>query len=184
MKKKHFFLISIFLISLLNYSQEIINFKGKNYNATPIWNFYCEDYAYSSDLKVQIAKTENGGILKLLIETSSENLFIGDKILIILKDGSLIYCGDKKIYQNFGQEKATYYFLTNLEINKLKIFEIENIRFQIIGKETKFSSKTGYFLASKKVNYKEESEKKDSVNTALDIKLLFKNKELILKNKK
>lgn len=173
-KSRQLFLISILLISCTNYAQEIVNFKGKAYNATPIWNFFCEDYAYSSNLKIQIAKSENGGILKLSIETSNENLYIGDKILIVLKDGSLIYCGDKKIYENIEKEKSTYYFLTSLEIKKLKSLEIENIRFQIIGKETKFSSKAGYFSASKKQVYKENGEKSDLIKTIFDTNKLFK----------
>lgn len=162
------------LISLVSSAQETLKFKNKIYNAASVWNFYCEEYAYSSKLKVQIAKTETGAILKLSIDTSNENLYIGDKILIILKDGSLVYCGDKNIRESFGQEKATYYFLTNLEINQLKKLDIENIRFQIIGKESKFSSKTGYFSASKKQLYEENGNKADLITTSLDVKLLFK----------
>jgi Ni,Fe-hydrogenase maturation factor len=173
MKKTQLFLILILLLSLTNYSQETLKFKNKTYPATPIWNFYCEEYAYSSKLKVQIAKTENGAMLKLSIDTSNENLFIGDKILMVLTDGSLIYCVDKNIRESLGQEKTTYYFLTNSEINQLKKLDIENIRFQIIGKESKFSSKTGYFSASVKQDYDEN--KTDLITTSLEVKTLFKS---------
>lgn len=174
MKKKQLFLISILLISLTNYSQETLKFKNKTYSASPVWNFYSEEYAYSSKLKVQIAKTENGGILKLSIDTSNENLYIGEKILMVLKDGNLVYCGDKNIRESYGQEKSTYYFLTNLEINQLKKWDIENIRFQIIGKESKFSSKKGYFSASIKQLYEENGAKINLITTSLDVKSLFK----------
>lgn len=155
-------------------AQETLKFKNKVYSASSVWNFYCEEYAYSSKLKIQIAKAENNAILKLSIDTSNENLYIGNKILIVLSDGNLIYCGDKNIRESFGQEKATYYFLTNLEINQLKKCDIENIRFQIIGKESKFSSKTGYFSASKKQAFEENENKTDSVKTSLGVKSLFK----------
>ena len=79
----------------------------------------------------------------------------------------------RKSGESFGQEKATYYFLTNLEINQLKKCDIENIRFQIIGKESKFSSKAGYFSASKKQAYEENENKTDSVKTSLGVKSLF-----------
>jgi hypothetical protein len=155
-------------------AQETLKFKNKVYDASSIWNFYCDEYAYSSKLKVQIAKAENSAILKLSIDTSNENLYIGNKILIVLNDGNLIYCADKNIREGLSKEKATYYFLTNFEINQLKKSDIENIRFQIIGNESKFSSKTGYFSASKKQAFEENENKIDIVKTSLDVKSLFK----------
>jgi hypothetical protein len=155
-------------------AQETLKFKNKVYSASTVWNFYCDEYAYSSKLKVQIAKSENSAILKLSIDTSNENLFIGNKILIVLNDGNLIYCADKNMREGFGEEKATYYLLTNFEINQLKKSDIENIRFQIIGNESKFSSKTGYFSASKKQAFEENENKIDIVKTSVDVKSLFK----------
>jgi|Laugresubdmm15sn_1035100.scaffolds.fasta_scaffold02667_1 hypothetical protein len=155
-------------------AQETLKFKNKVYSASTVWNFYCDEYAYSSKLKVQIAKAENSAILKLSIDTSNENLFIGNKILIVLNDGNLIYCADKNMREGFGEEKATYYLLTNFEINQLKKSDIENIRFQIIGNESKFSSKTGYFSASKKQAFEENENKIDIVKTSVDVKSLFK----------
>jgi hypothetical protein len=155
-------------------AQETLKFKNKVYSASTVWNFYCDEYAYSSKLKVQIAKAENSAILKLSIDTSNENLFIGNKILIVLNDGNLIYCADKNMREGFGEEKATYYLLTNFEINQLKKSDIENIRFQIIGNESKFSSKTGYFSASKKQAFEEIENKIDIVKTSVDVKSLFK----------
>ena len=168
-------LLIFFFFSAGISAQETLNFKNKVYSASSVWNFYCEEYAYSSKLKVQIAKAENSAILKLSIDTSNENLYIGNKILIVLNDGNLIYCADKNMREGLGKEKATYYLLTNFEINQLKKSDIENIRFQIIGNESKFSSKTGYFSATKKQPLEENEIKNDYIKTSLEVKSLFKS---------
>ena len=155
-------------------AQESIIFKGKTFAATPVWNFFCDQYAFSPTLKIQIAKTAGGGILKLSIATSNNNLFIGDKVLLVLKDGSLIYCADKNDREISGTEKVTFYSLTVLEMNKLKTLNIENIRFQIVGKESKFGSKAGFFTASNKKDYIGNDENSLNFDTKTDVKSLFK----------
>jgi hypothetical protein len=158
------------------FAQEMMTFKGgKQLIGTPTWNFICDDYAYTGILKVQLAKNDKGGILKLSIQVSNNQLYIGDRAYIILENGTYIYCADKGIRDTISNESNTYYNLSIAEINKLKSSPIASIRFRIIGTESKFSSQTGYFTAINKIEYFDPYDKsKNTYLTNVDLKAINK----------
>ena len=79
MKYNLFLIISLLSFSIAS-AQDVMTVKGgKQYTSTPVWNFFCENYAYDGDLEVQIAKTETGGILRLTIDVSNSSLIIGGR---------------------------------------------------------------------------------------------------------
>ncbi|WP_051197595.1 hypothetical protein [Flavobacterium soli] len=144
-------LILFLTIPFLAIAQEkMITKDGKEYPATSNWEFLCPSYTYSGILNAQIAKTEKGGILKIGINVSDENFYIGDNVYLTLEDGSYIICTDKGIREMKEKQTIAYYFLTASEMNKLKIIQISNIRFQIKGNQDLYSSKTGHFTAINK----------------------------------
>ncbi len=176
MKLKLFYFFALLHYSLSVNAQEKISVNGgTSYIATPVWTFFCEDYAYAGELKVQIAKTDKGGILKLSTSVSNNKLNIGERVYLILKDGSYIYCSDKGTRTNTENETSSFFNLTVAEMNKLKTFSIANIRFKIIGKKTIFSSQTGYFTANNKKQFFDPADKSvNSFETNIAIYSLYK----------
>src|SRR6185436_15104214 len=116
-------------------------------------------------------KTVTGGVVKLAIDVSNSSLIIGGRVYIILGNGSFIYCTDKGIREYKDGQSIAYYNLSALEISKLKTSRIENIRFRILGKDTAFSSETGYFTATNKKQLLDPFDKSiNKLNTKEDIK--------------
>ncbi len=140
------------LISSLVFAQEI-SINGKSYPATQVWDFICEYYAYSGVIQVQIAKTEQGGLLKIMTDTNNSSHTIAGNIYIDLNDMSAIICTDKNRHQTNGSQIISYYSLTTAEMNRLKNSEMRSIRFAIKGKSDAFSSQTGHFTAINKIKY-------------------------------
>jgi len=177
MKHTLFLLLSLSIFSFAN-AQDVMTVKGgKPLTATPVWNFICEDYAYDSDLEVQLAKTPTGGILRLAIGVRSNNLVIGGRIYIILQNGSFIYGSDKGIRESKDGQSIAYYNLSEAEMSKLKAYRIDNVRFRIIGKPGSFSSDSGYFTATNKKQLFDPFDKSiNKLDTKADVKLIFKTK--------
>ena len=173
--KIYLLLVITVLLSTLNcFSQNSLLFKdGRNYKATPILEFLCEDYVFDNILKVQIAKTPIGGILKLTIKTSSTQVKIGDKVLLILKNGAIIHCLDKNLNDTTETENSGYFILSNAEMLLLRKQNIENIRFRIIGTSSRFGSPVGHFTGNNKnINYSLDNNLKSKYDTVAEIKLL------------
>ncbi|WP_309641654.1 hypothetical protein [Flavobacterium sp.] len=141
------------LISSLLCGQETMTVYAKSYAATPTWNFICENYAYSGTTLVQIAKTEKGGLFKIVVETNDRSFAIAGTLYVDLIDTSTIVCTDKNIRETNGNQIISYYTLTAAEMNRLKKTEIQSVRYSIKGKNNKFSSQTGYFTAINKKTY-------------------------------
>ncbi|MGG7035575.1 MAG: hypothetical protein ACI7YS_10340 [Flavobacterium sp.] len=142
--------LTLFGFTLLNAQEKITLKDGKQYPASPVFEFFCNDYIYDNLLEIQFAKTEKGGIMKLAIDVSNNQLFIGGRVYILLSNGSFIYCSDKgnREYQN--NQSIAYYNLSLSEMSLIKKFNIEDIRFRIMGTTSKFSSDIGYFTATNK----------------------------------
>ena len=146
-------LICCLSITSLISAQETMTMLGKYYPAAPIWNFICENYAYSGIIQLQIAKTEKGGLLKIMADTNDSSHAISGNIYIDLSNMSTIICTDKNRREINGNQIISYYSLTPTEINRLKNNEIQSLRFAIKGKSDAFSSQTGHFTALNKMKY-------------------------------
>lgn len=178
MQIKHIlFLFLFFAFSKTTFGQEKMTYKGsKQYPATASWDFICENYALTGITKVQIAKTDKGGTLKLAMQTTDSTFNIVGTVYIYLSDNSIIVCSDKGIRENIGDQIISYYSFSEIEINKLKKTDIESLRFNIKGNQKRFSSQTGNFTAfNKKVSFKTDDTKINRIyNTAQEISALYK----------
>jgi hypothetical protein len=151
--------------------------RANTYPATPTWNFICENYALSGNVKVQIAKTEKGGLLKLIVETTDPSFIIAGNVYVDLADTTVIICTDKNNRETNGNQIISYYNFVSAEMNRLKKSDIQSIRFSIKGKKEKFASQTGYFTAINKKSYFSTVYSTDlkSYATTDEIQLLFSN---------
>lgn len=169
----------LFLLILITFSassQELMNYKNsKKYKATSNWNFISENYTFTGEVNVQIAKAENNGILKLSVATTNPKFIIGGTIYMYLTDNTVITCTDKGIFENKDNSISSYFMLSNTEMNKLKTTDIQSIRFNIKGNDDNFSSQTGNFTALNKKSYYSTSynKTKKEFNTAKEITSLY-----------
>ena len=163
----------LFFISVK--AQDFIVLKdGKKYPATPSWEFACNDYVYGGSLIVQLARTPTGGILKVQVNVSNNQFFIADQLMIFLEDGKTIFCADKGLRENQDGKAISYYYLTAKEMELIRRSTLKNIRFKIIGKQTPFSNKTGYFTASNKPDFVKISDKPATlIDTKIAINSLY-----------
>ena len=103
------------------FSQEFMAYKGsKPYPATSSWDFICENYALTGITKVQIAKTDKGGILKLTIATANDKTRISGGAYVDLVNGDVIACTDKNSKEAEEGKTTSYYYFTPAEFLKLK----------------------------------------------------------------
>ena len=170
-------LLLLFVVSKPAFSQELTATNvSKQQPTTAIWNFICENYILTGVAKVQVAKTDKGGTLKLAVETNDPAFIISGAVYIYLVDNSIITCSDKGIRENIDNQIISYYTFSGLEMTKLKKTNIQSLRFNINGNKKKFSSQLGNFTALNKQKYfvtANDSSKK-SFDTALEITTLYK----------
>ena len=138
---------------------------GKVYPATSNWNFICPNYALSGELTVQVAKTENGGLLKLSSLSSNPEFIIKGTVYIYLTNGAILTCTDKGNFENAGNQITSFFTFTTAEMQLLKKQDIQSIRYNIVGKSNVFSSQIGNFTAINKQNYYTTTYKSDSSTT-------------------
>lgn len=173
----HKLLLFLFFSCSMSVSgQELMTFKdAKSYPATNTWDFICENYALTGVLSVQIAKTVNGGILKLSIETTDPSFTISGTVYAGLADNTIITCVDKGNREIIGNKIVSYYLFSTIEMNKLKKTDIESLRFKITGNQKGFSSQTGNFTAVNKKKYFSTiyDQSKKGFDTAAEIVSLY-----------
>ncbi len=170
-------LLLFFVLSKPAFSQELsANKASKQYSTTQIWDFICANYALTGVAKVQVAKTDKGGTLKLAIETNDPTFIISGTVYVYLADNSIITCSDKGIREISGNQIISYYAFSTLEMNKLKKTNIQSLRFNINGNSKKFSSQIGNFTALNKKNYFETANdtSKKSFDTSEEIAAIYK----------
>jgi hypothetical protein len=168
--------IIILLFPLLAISQNKMTLLGnKVYAGTEIWNFISPNYALTGEVTVQIAKTENGGLLKLSVATTNPEFVIKGTVYVYLANNTIITCVDKGSFDSTTNTITSYFIFSNSEMQQLKKHDIQSIRFNIDGKNTTFSSQIGNFTAvNKKSSY--STTYKSGINkfqTAKEIQLLF-----------
>ena len=164
------------LVGAAAFSQELMTLQNsKTYPATPTWDFICENYALTGSAKIQIAKNEKGGLLKITVETSNNTFIIAGTAYLFLMNNETITCTDKGIREISGTQISSYYSLAAVEMNRLKHTEIQSIHFNIKGKTTGFSSQIGNFTAVNKIKYFATAydASKKSYDTSQQIKALY-----------
>lgn len=169
-------LFCFFLTSfVLSATAQTLSLKDKTYPATDTWDFICEQYALNGSVKVQIAKTDKGGLLQLSVETANPTNVISGTVYLFLTDHSTITCTDKGIREVKERQIVSYYMFTAAEMNKLKTVEIESIHFNIKGASQRFNSQLGNFTAvNRKIYFATAFDKsKKSHDTAAAISKLY-----------
>lgn len=165
-------------ISFNCYSQNIIYKGSKKYSATESWQFKrVNDFGY---LDVQVAKSENGGFLRLEVDASENLFYIGGNIYVFLEDGTMLTCTDKKIKDHVDGKCIVLYFFTNAEMEKLAELDIMKIRFTIEAKSGVWGSESGNYTAENKKakslsSLFEKKEEKEYFDTSEAITLLLNN---------
>jgi len=175
MTTKHLFVFIILLLSPTFFAQEMMVTKeGKPIPATPQWDFICENYALTGIAKIQIAKSEKGGQLKITVQTTDPAYFIGGVLYVYLDNQTALVCTDKGIRENKDGQTSAWYSFSAAEMAKLKATNIESIRFNIRGASKKFSSQTGNFTAvNKKAYFSLKESKPEKHETAAAIATLY-----------
>lgn len=174
--KKTFLLFLFCITSSAIFGQEIMTLPNtKTYPATSNWDFICENYALTGITKVQVAKTEKGGTLRLAIETTNPKFTIAGTVYVFLADNTVIICTDKGIRETKDNQIISYYNFSPIEMNKLKMTEIQSIHFNIAGKADGFSSQIGNFTAVNRKKYFSTAfdKSKKGYDTVAEITLLY-----------
>jgi hypothetical protein len=150
----HKILFLLLILPLLAISQNSMQYKGnKSYQGTKNWNFISENYALTGDVSVQIAKAENGGILKLAVISTNSKFIIKGTVYVYLADNTIITCTDRVDFESTADTIAAYFRFTNTEMQQLKKTNIQSIRFNIQGNSKNFSSQIGNFTAINKKSF-------------------------------
>lgn len=154
---------------------QTLNFKDKSYPATQSWDFISENYALTGITKVQVGKTEKGGLLKLTVTTTNPNYTISGTVYVFLTDNTILACTDKSMREVSGNEITSCYIFSAVEMNKLKTTEIDSIHFNINGRQKGFGSQIGNFTALNRRNYFSTAfdKRKKSFDTATEISTLY-----------
>jgi hypothetical protein len=166
--------VLLFISTIATAQQTMIVNGSKPFPATQEYTFICEKYAYTGETKVQIAKTEKGGILKLSIATANDKARISGGVYVDLANGDVIPCVDKNVKESADGKTTSYYYFTPAEMLKLKKTDIKSIRFIIIGGSNTFGNQTGYFTTVNKMEYFSTAydTSKKSYDTAKEISTL------------
>lgn len=172
---KPLFAFVLLLLTPMLVAQELMMLKdGKQIPATASWDFICENYALTGTARVQVAKLEKGGLLKLTIDTTDPAFIIGGVVYVYLEDQSILVCTDKNLRANKDGQASAWYSFTEREMAKLKTVDIGSIRFNIRGTAKKFSSQTGNFTAvNKKAYFSVGDNKPEKHETATSISELY-----------
>lgn len=145
-------IVLIFFASA-TFAQEMPLKDGKIIPATSQWDFLCENYAFTGIAKIQVARSDKSGWLKIDIDTTHPEFFIAGVVYVYLSDHSVVVCTDKGLRTNSNGKATAWYIFSAAEMERLKKNDIESIRFNIRGKSDKFSSQTGNFTAVNKKTY-------------------------------
>lgn len=168
-------LLLLLFVSTFAIAQQSISVKGSApYSATQEYTFICEKYAYTGEIKVQIAKTDKGGILKLTISTANDKARIAGGVYVDLANADVIACTDKNVKESADGSTTAYYYFTPTEWLKLKKNDIYAVRFIIAGGPDNFGNQTGHFTAHNKMNFFSTAydKSKKSFDTAKEISVL------------
>lgn len=167
--------LTLLLFSVAAFPQAMTTKDGKQYPATENWDFICENYALTGTAKIQVARTEKGGLLQITAQTTDPSYFIGGVVYVYLDDNTIIVCTDKNQRLTKDNETTAWYAFSAIEMEKLKKTNIESVRFNIRGNPKKFGSQIGNFTAANKKTYFSIRENKPAqFETASEIGALYK----------
>lgn len=136
---KVFALILIVLISSNLFSQNRIYHNQQSYESTDAFTYNQNakssfGVAQDETIDLSIGKKGSGGIIllqKLNDDFFNKDIMILGSLFLYLSDGSVIKCIDRKLYGYTDDTASVMYFLTSIEIEKLKHNDIESIGYSL-----------------------------------------------------
>lgn len=117
----------------VNMNAQNFTFIGENsYPSTERFKLQSNsDKEEISDLNVVLAK-EGETSLVIVSSKLTDVVKIANKLIIYLDDGTVISCSDRGINDNVDDVAISAYRLTSSEIGKMKVSNINTIRFEIV----------------------------------------------------
>ena len=149
------------------FSQNNLYVGSHRFDANYTWPFTINGGWIQGDGEVTFAKHGSGGMLMLAVKDFNGNIK-GD-IYIYLQDGSAIKCVDRSIKDNVDHYSMSLYYLTNVEVEKIKKSNIHDIRFAIY--KYPFGS-TSYTMSNQYTNYGDPYNTQTN-QTAIEIEILM-----------
>jgi len=175
---KHILILTILLMILSDslFCQNVLFIGNKKYPSTETFILKSNKEWNGYDLNVSIAKTEELGIIVLSTNVFDCSVRIYGNILIYLEDGSVISCIDRAKFDCVDGKTTTLYNLNKIEINQLKVSNINTIRFSLKCVDCISSTGEGKYSASNKGN-QDDNPVKEKVDVSILIDKLFGDQE-------
>lgn len=139
-KMKKYFILLYLMIQFINENngQDLFFIGEKSYPSShEVGLTSISEHPYEHSIYVQIAKDGENALFVINISSESilfEDWAVGDNLLIYLDNGTVITCKDKKKYDHVNNISTTVYYLTKSELEKIKISNINTLRYNIICK--------------------------------------------------
>ncbi len=150
MKKIPIILISLFFITLTANGQNLFFIGENSYPCTETFTLKSNsDEFYINDLKVLFAR--DGKKAHFVVNAKTEgDLVIQGKLIIYLDDGTVITLDDPEIYDYVNKVASAMYYLNNQELSKMKISNVNMVRYTLAQEDGSGHTFGGNFSASNK----------------------------------
>jgi formyltetrahydrofolate synthetase len=131
MKRLFILVILSISFSITTNGQNLVFIGENSYQGTETFTLQSNsDDDYIPDLSLVFAKGGEGGLLIVSSKLVS-TVRISGKLIVYLDDGTVITCIDKSIKDNVDEIATSAYYLTNVDLDKLKKSNINTIRYMI-----------------------------------------------------
>ncbi len=129
MKRSLLIVILFFTLTTTLKAQELLFIGEKSYPSTSSFTFSSDEVPFGKSLEIAIARNNRKGMLILSSEVFIPGMIIKGNVLLYLEDGTVIKCLDRGIRDYVNRTATTVYYLTEEEIDILKVTNIDTIRF-------------------------------------------------------
>lgn len=170
------YVVLFLLITLKLFSQNTLFVGDKTYLTTSKWTFKTK--LSKDDYPVfYVAKDGNKGLFVVNAEISYGEI-IGGTLIIYLEDNSTIQCKDRGIRDLTNGECTTIYYLTPIEIERMKKHKIMNVRYNTMFNnhhEQAFIARNIYQINDSEIQsyFSGKLIKKEFYETDIEIQQLF-----------
>ena len=163
-----------FGLTAIGFSQNTFFIGSKTYPCSDSFLMKSNKEWNGFDLNVSIIKFEKSGMIALSTQVMDCAVRVSGNILIYLDDGNVITCIDRAKFDCADSKTTTLYSLSIEEINKLRISNINTIRFSLKCIKCLSSTDEGNYTASNKEN-QDDNPVKEKTDVPILIDKLFNN---------
>lgn len=129
MMKMLLIIITLF-INLAANAQNLFLIGEKSYPCTNAITLEANSGYFYEDLDVFLAKDGNSGAIAVSRKSKTDELFFG-KLIIYLKDGNVLTCGESEATERVDDIAKALYNLTTDQLNKLKESNIHTVKYTL-----------------------------------------------------